>query len=149
MEFSECFGYISAAARQEEIGNVESANLLYRKAAACFRNYFAAYKEDRRPHVDLIDEKMTDELRARVYEDPSVAIEVSKGLEMGFQNAGIKFDKGKTFAAVLYAIEQPEHLSQVVYVDNKAKTSIAYLTNHQTMEFANERVQRDRLNIHI
>lgn len=148
MSLNDCINLALAAGREEENGNHEAANLLYRQASNCLRTHLAMSEKVRHPPEKLIVEKMTDDLRARVYEDPGVAIEVSKGLEMAFQKAGIKFDKGKTFAAVLYVIEQPENLSQVVYVDDNARTRIAYLTNPQTIEFAIKRIQQDRINIH-
>lgn len=145
MEASECFSYVRQANAAYESGDFEEASRLYRLASGCFQNYLERFREYEWPSPELIDESKTRDLRSQISVDPDAAVAVSQGLEMGFKSAGIKFDDKTTFGAILFVIEQPEYVTQVISADKKGKMSFSYLTNPQTMQFVGERLQQDRI----
>ena len=152
-----CSGDLDAISDAIESRDREALEEAMKDFNRCMRNYLRAEKYLHRPFevftyespiIELIDDERTLELQASAYENVDKAMVISKGLELAFEKAGIQFDKGKTFAAVLFVIDQPEYLNQVAFVDKMGRMRLSYLTNTLTTKFAGNRIQMDRIDVH-
>jgi hypothetical protein len=133
-----CTDWIRKSEEERRKGNTFLADYYLKEYYKCYEKtlFLAGF--------DIFKQE-TEALNDQMVINPEIAYNISEGLERGFSDAKIQFDKDMTFAALLFVIEKPQFSGQVIS-EIGGKLQFLYLTEPYIMKNAGAKIDRERIN---